>query len=305
MLKLKNGNIRLWGIKKHIFRWLKLNLRGKCRFFFKARGSGSFNFGLFNFRFTGKNIVITGTFERAYLPPLLCDDHLCLMPVKLEPQGPVAQIHLRLPRYQSCLRRGELVKSASLIRVSILLRVRVASSRVALRRSVGQKAVVSSIRYDRVMGHVAAGTSNRKRRVRRSVLARVREHGTGRCWDWLCLGRWRKDAPFSCRSIEIMTDVRDSVKIRREFAPLYVPWCVLGVGKIVCLWLIRHLPRVFFQGWTSLQVVTCRYNRMVLQRELWSIGDRKSTAHVHKFLGEITRRRDAILELHISKGSHY
>lgn len=240
-----------------------------------------------------------------HLPSLLCDDHLCLVSVKLQPQGPVAQIHLCFPRNQSCLRGGELVKSPSLVSVSILLRVRVARRRVALRRSVGQKAVVSSISYDRVMGHITAGTSNRESRVRWSMLARVREHGTGSCWDWLWLGGWRKDAPFSCRSIEIMTDVRDSVKIRREFAPLDVPRCVLGVGKIVCLWLIRHLPRVFFQRWTSLQVVTCTYNRLVLQRKLWSIGARKATAHIHKFLGEISRGRDAILDLHSSIGSHY
>lgn len=116
-----------------------------------------------------------------YLPPLLCDDHLCLVSVKLQPQGPVAQIHLRFPRNQSSLRRGELVKSPSLVSVSILLRVRVASRWVTLRRSIGQKAVVSSISYDRVMGHVAAGTSNRKSRVRWSMLARIREHGTGSC----------------------------------------------------------------------------------------------------------------------------
>lgn len=239
----------------------------------------------------------------AHLPSLLCDDHLRLVPVELEPQGPVAQIHLRFPRHQSCLRGGELVKSSSLVRVSILLRVGVAGSSVALRRSVGQKAVVSSVSYNRMMGHVATGTSNRESWVRGSMLARVREHGG--CWDWLRLCGWRKDAPFSCRSIEIMTDVRDSVKIRREFAPLDVPWCVLGVGKIVCLWLIRHLPRVFFQRWTSLQVVTRRYNRMVLQRKLWSIGAGEATAHIHKFLGEFTRRRDAILDLHGSIGSHY
>lgn len=248
---------------------------------------------------------MTDKHVRAYLPPLLCDDHLCLVSVKLQPQGPVAQIHLRFPRNESRLRRRELVKSPSLVCVSILLRIRVARCRVALRRSVGKKAVISSISYDRVVGHVTARTSNRKSRMRWSMLARVREHGSGSCWDWLRLGRWRKDAPFSCRSIEIMTDVRDSVKIRREFAPLDVPWCVLGVGKIVCLWLIRHLPRVFFQRWTSLQVVTCRYNRMVLQRKLWSIGARKATAHIHKFLGEITRWRNAILDLHSSIGSHY
>lgn len=119
--------------------------------------------------------------SRSYSPPLLCDDHLCLVPVKLQPQGPVAQIHLRLPRHQSCLRGGELVKSPSLVRVSILLRVRVARRRVALGRSVGQKAVVSSISYDRVMGHVAAGTPDRESRVRWSMLARVGEHGTGSC----------------------------------------------------------------------------------------------------------------------------
>lgn len=116
-----------------------------------------------------------------HLPSLLCDDHLCLVSVKLQPQGPVAQIHLCFPRNQSCLRGGELVKSPSLVSVSILLRVRVARRRVALRRSVGQKAVVSSISYDRVMGHITAGTSNRESRVRWSMLARVREHGTGSC----------------------------------------------------------------------------------------------------------------------------
>lgn len=243
-------------------------------------------------------------YMRGNSPSLLCDDHFCLVSVKLQPQGPVAQIHLCFARNQSCLSRGELVKSPSLVSVSILLRVRVARRWVALRRSVAQKAVISSICYNRVVGHVTAGTSNRKSRVCWSMLAWVREHGTGSCWDWLRLCRWRKDAPFSCRSIEIMTDVRDSVKIRREFAPLDVPWCVLGVGKIVCLWLIRHLPRVFFQRWSSLQVVTSRYNRMVPQRKLWSIGARKATAHIHKFLGDITRWRDAILDLHSSIGNH-
>lgn len=117
----------------------------------------------------------------AHLPALLGDDHLRLVPVELEPQGPVAQVNLRLARHQSSLRRGELVESSPLVRVSVLLRVRVAGGRVALRGRVAQQAVVGSVRDDRVVGHVAAGTPDGESRVRRSMLAGVGEHGSGGC----------------------------------------------------------------------------------------------------------------------------
>lgn len=148
---------------------------------FTSLGGGEHRLGE-KVRLVGKGVAVASqTRGSAHLPSLLCDDHLCLVSVELQPQGPVAQIHLRFARNQSCLRGGKLVKSPSLVRVSILLRVRVARRRVALRRSVGQKAVVSSVRYDRVVGHVAARTPDRESRVRWSMLTRVREHGAGSC----------------------------------------------------------------------------------------------------------------------------
>lgn len=183
------------------------------------------------------------------------------MSVKFKPQGPVAEVNLRFTRHEPGLSGGKLVKSRPLIRVSVLLRVRVARGRVALRRRVAQQTVVGSVRYHRMMSHVPARASDGESWVRRSMLTRIGKHGGG---TRLNLSGLRQEIPFSCRSIEIMTTVGDSVKIRREFASLDVPRWVLGVAETVCLRLIRHPYGVFFQRWTSLQVVADGYNRVVL-----------------------------------------
>lgn len=124
-----------------------------------------------------------------YLPPLLRYDHLGLMPVKLEPQRPVAQVNLRFAREQSGLCRAELVESGALVRVAVLLSIRVAGARVALWRSVTQQTVVRSVRYDRMMRHVATRASDGKGRMRWSVLAGVGEHSGGACGERLSLAR--------------------------------------------------------------------------------------------------------------------
>lgn len=219
------------------------------------------------------------------------------MSVKFKPQGPVAEVNLRFTGHEPGLSGGKLVESRSLVRVSILLRVRVARGRVALRRRVAQQTVVGSVRDHRMVSHVAARAADGESWVRRSMLTRVGKHGGG---TRLNLTGLRQEIPFSCRSIESVTTVGDSVKIRREFASLDVPWWVLRVGEIVCLWLIRHPSGVFFQRWTSLQVVADRYNRVVLQGELRCLWVWVATAHNHTFLGARESWRDATLELHRS-----
>lgn len=114
-----------------------------------------------------------------HLPPLLGYNHLGLMPMKLEPQRPVAQVDLRFAREKSSLRRAELVESGALVRVAVLLSIRVAGTRVALWGSISQQTVVSSVRYDRMMRHVTTRASDGKGRVRWSVLAGVGKHGGG------------------------------------------------------------------------------------------------------------------------------
>lgn len=166
------------------------------------------------------------------------------MPVKFKPQGPVAQVNLRFARYEPGLSRGKLVESRPLVRMSVLLRVRVARGRVALWRRVAQQTVVGSVRNHRMVSHVPARASDGERRVRRAMLTRIGKHGGG---TRLNLSGLRQEIPFSCRSIEIVTTVGDSVKIRREFASLDVPRRVLGVAETVCLRLIRHPHGVFFQ----------------------------------------------------------
>lgn len=223
------------------------------------------------------------------------------MPMKLKPQRPVAQVDLRLAREQSGLGWAELVESGALVRVAVLLSVRVAGAWVALWGSVTQQTVVSSIRYDRVMRHVATRASDGKGRVRWSVLAGVGEHGGGTGGESLSLAGLWQEIPFSSRSIEVVTNVSDSVERWREFASLHVSRRVLRVGKIVRLWLIRHPSGVFFQGWTSLQVVTSRCNRMAVQGEIRTLWVWVATAHTQTFLGERESWRDAVLELHSSR----
>lgn len=67
------------------------------------------------------------------LPSLFGDDHLRLVPVKFQPKGPVAQVHLRFARHQPGLCGGELVERGSLVGVAVLLWVGVAGGGVALR----------------------------------------------------------------------------------------------------------------------------------------------------------------------------
>ena len=110
------------------------------------------------------------------LPSLLGDDHLGLVSVELEPQRAVAEVDLRLAGHQTAL-RGELVEGGSLVRVSVLLAVRVAGGRVALRSRGAQQAAVGSVGDDRVVRHVAARAPDGERGVSGSVLAGVGEHG--------------------------------------------------------------------------------------------------------------------------------
>lgn len=142
------------------------------------------------------------------------------MSVKFKPQGPVAEVNLRFAGNETGLSGGKLVESRALVRVSVLLRVWVARRRIALRRRVAQQTVVGSVRDDRMMSHVPARAADGESRVRRSMLTRVGKHG-GR--TRLNLTGLRQEIPFSRRSIESVTTVGDSVKIRREFASLDVP----------------------------------------------------------------------------------
>ena len=73
------------------------------------------------------------TAEIVALPSLFGDDHLRLVPVKFQPKGPVAQVHLRFAGHEPGLRGGELVEWSSLVGVAVLLWVGVAGRGVALR----------------------------------------------------------------------------------------------------------------------------------------------------------------------------
>lgn len=73
------------------------------------------------------------TAKNVALPSLFGDDHLRLVAVKFQPEGPVAQVHLRFAGYQSGLRGRELVERGSLVGVAVLLWVGVAGRGVALR----------------------------------------------------------------------------------------------------------------------------------------------------------------------------
>lgn len=169
------------------------------------------------------------------LPALLGDDHLRLVPVEFQPERPVAQVDLRLARHQPRLGGGELVERGALVGMAVLLGVGVARRRVALRRGVGQEAVIGAVGDDGVVSHVAAGAGDGEGRVSGSVLAGVGEHGTGRGGSRLGLAGLREQIAICGRSIETVTKLGDPVQDGREFISLDVPWCVLGVGKIVCI----------------------------------------------------------------------
>lgn len=162
--------------------------------------------------------------QNVALPSLFGDDHFRLVPVKFQPQGPVAQVHLRFARHEAGLCGGELVERSSLVGVAVLLWVGVAGRGVALRRGVGQEAVVGSVGDDWVVGHVAAGAADGEGGVRGSVLAGVREHGTGSSGRRLWLARLREEVAICSRAIETVTKLRDPVQDRREFTSLDVPW---------------------------------------------------------------------------------
>lgn len=172
---------------------------------------------------------------RGGLPSLLCDDHLRLVPVKFQPEWPVAQVDLSLAGNQPRLGGGELVERCPLVGMAILLGVRVARRGVALRRRVGQEAVISSVGDHRMMSHVAAGAGDGEGWVSRSMLAGIREHGTRSRGSRLGLAGLREQIAICSRSIETVTKLRDPVQDGREFISLDVPWCVLGVRKIVCI----------------------------------------------------------------------
>lgn len=146
------------------------------------------------------------------------------MPMKFQPKWPVAQVYLRLARHQPGLGGRELVERSSLVGVAVLLWVGVAGRGVALRRGVGQQAVVSSVGDNRVVGHVAARAADGEGGMRRSVLARVREHGTGSSGRRLWLAGLREEVTICSRAIETVTKLRDPVQDRREFTSLDVPW---------------------------------------------------------------------------------
>lgn len=169
------------------------------------------------------------------LPSLLRDDHLRLVAVKFQPEWPVAQVDLSLAGNQPRLGGGELVERCPLVGMAILLGVRVARRGVALRRRVGQEAVISSVGDHRMMSHVAAGTGDGEGWVCRSMLAGIREHGTRSRGSRLGLAGLREQIAICSRSIETVTKLRDPVQDGREFISLDVPWCVLGVRKIVCI----------------------------------------------------------------------
>jgi len=157
------------------------------------------------------------------------------VPVEFEPEGPVAEVDLSLAGNEPRLGGGELVERCPLVGMAVLLGVRVARRRVALRRGVGQEAVVSSVGDDRVVSHVAAGAGDGEGWVSRSVLSGVREHGTGSRGSRLGLAGLREQIAICRRSIETVTKLGDPVQDGREFISLDVPWCVLGVRKIVCI----------------------------------------------------------------------
>lgn len=162
--------------------------------------------------------------KNVVLPSLFGDDHLRLVPVKFQPKRPVAQVHLCFAGHQPRLGGGELVERSSLVGVAVLLWVGVAGRGVSLRRGVGQEAVVGSVGDDRVVGHVAAGAADGEGGVRRSVLAGVREHGTGSSGRRLWLAGLREEVAICSRAIETVTKLRDPVQDRREFTSLDVPW---------------------------------------------------------------------------------
>lgn len=166
----------------------------------------------------------TAAAKKVALPSLLSDDHLRLVPMKFQPKWPVAQVYLRLAGHQPRLGGGELVERGSLVRVAVLLWVGVAGRGVSLGRRVGQQAVVGSVGDDRVVGHVAAGAADGEGGMRRSVLAGVREHGTGSGGRRLWLAGLREEVAICSRAIETVTKLRDPVQDRREFTSLDVPW---------------------------------------------------------------------------------
>lgn len=176
-----------------------------------------------------------GEGPRGGLPPLLRDDHLRLVPVKFQPEWPVAQVDLSLAGNEPRLGGGELVERCPLIGMAILLGIRVARRGVALWRRVGQEAVISSVGDHRMVSHVAAGTGDGEGWMSRSMLAGVREHGTRSRSSRLGLAGLREQIAICSRSIETVTKLRDPVQDGREFISLDVPWCVLGVRKIVCI----------------------------------------------------------------------
>lgn len=155
--------------------------------------------------------------------------------MKFQPEWPVAQVDLSLAGNEPRLGGGELVERCPLVGMAILLGIRVARRGVALWRRVGQEAVISSVGDHRMVSHVAAGAGDGEGWMSRSMLAGVREHGTRSRSSRLGLAGLREQIAICSRSIETVTKLRDPVQDGREFISLDVPWCVLGVRKIVCI----------------------------------------------------------------------